>query len=150
VIDSLAAAEIRRGTMRLARRLRAERSPGALTGNKLTVLSHLHRHGPSTPGQIAAVDHQQPQSLTRVFAELQLTGLIERSRSAADRRAAVLQITAAGRAALGRDMAERDHWLAAALEDLTEAEIELLRIAGRLMERLADPPAERARILSAG
>jgi len=135
------AADVRRGSMRLARRLRSERAPGALTANKITVLAHLYRYGAATPGEIAAAEHQQPQSLTRVFAELELTGLISRERSHHDGRQALLSITPAGRSALGRDMAQRDRWLAAALAELTEPEAQLLRIAASLLDRLAAAPA---------
>jgi DNA-binding MarR family transcriptional regulator len=139
--DQLAvAADVRRGAMRLARRLRSERHPGALTANKITVLAHLHRRGPATPGEIAHAEHQQPQSLTRVFAELELTGLIARSRSETDGRQSVLSITPAGRKALGRDMRQRDQWLAGALSELTEAEVRLLHIAAGLLDRLAAAP----------
>src|SRR5258707_890491 len=125
------AAEIRRGVNRLGRRLRAERSPEALSVNKLSVLSHLYRHGPTTPGRLAAAEHQRPQSLTRVFAELEQAGLILRSDGPQDRRQSVLTLTHAGLRALADDMAERDAWLAAALADLSETERDVLRIAGR-------------------
>jgi DNA-binding MarR family transcriptional regulator len=138
------AANVRRGVTRLAARLRAERPAGALSGNKLTVLAHLYRFGPSTPGDIAAVGHQQPQSLTRVFAELELGGLVSRSRSRRDGRQAVLTLEPAGRAALGADMAQRDAWLDAALGDFTAAEVGVLEIAAGLLERLADHPAADA------
>jgi hypothetical protein len=35
-------------------------------------------------------------------------------------------------------MSERDLWLASALQHLSETEVQLLHIAGRIMERLAD------------
>ena len=132
------AAGVRQGTMRLARRLRAERATEGLSLNKLSVLSHLHRHGPTTAGALAAAAHQRPQSLTRVFAELERDGLITRRRDASDRRQQVVALTAAGRAALIADMAERDAWLARALAGLTETEREVLRLAGQLMDGLAD------------
>lgn len=135
--DLDSAALIRGGATRLARRLRAQRSPGALSGNKLGVLSHLLHEGPSTPGEIAAAEFQRPQSLTRTFHELQQQGLIERSTSQQDRRESVLSLTGAGRAALSRDMTGRDAWLAAALDDLTEAEAAILFVAAGLMDRLA-------------
>lgn len=131
------AAVIRRATMHLARRLRQERPADALSTNKLSVLSHLYRRGPSTPGDVATAEHQQPQSLTRVFAELELAGLVTRRRSDRDRRAHVLDITAAGREALVRDVAQRDAWLASALAGLTEAEAQLLRLAATLMDKVA-------------
>ena len=131
---------LRRGTVRLARRLRAERPATALSANKIAVLAHLHRVGESTPGQIAEAERQRPQSLTRTFTELESAGLITRTRSAHDRRASVLGLTPEGLRALAADMADRDAWLRHALADLTEAEVDLLRIAGRLMDRLAGAP----------
>src|SRR5579884_2508910 len=94
--DSLlgAVSEVRRAAHRLTRRLRTERSADALSTNKLAVLSHLYRNGPTTAGRIAAVEHQRPQSLTRVFAELERAGLIARTSSPRDRRQSVLELTA--------------------------------------------------------
>ena len=103
----------------------------------MSVLSYLRRHGPSTPGQIAAAERQQPQSLTRVFAELEQEGLVSRSRSDRDGRESVLRLEPAGLSALARDMASRDAWLAGALDGLTAAEVGLLEIAAGLLERLA-------------
>ena len=130
--------ETRQGVTRLARRLRAERPRDALSPNKIGVLAHLHRHGPSTPGEVTVAEHQRPQSLTRVFAELETDGYVTRTRSDRDRRESVLDLTPAGRAALADDMAARDHWLTAAVAELTETEAQVLRIAGALMNRLAD------------
>jgi DNA-binding MarR family transcriptional regulator len=49
----------------------------------------------------------------------------------------VLSITPAGIDALAHDMAQRDAWLVSALAGLTDAERQVLRIAGTLMDRLA-------------
>jgi DNA-binding MarR family transcriptional regulator len=135
------AAEVRRGVTRLAHRLRVERPPEALTANKIGVLSHLRRNGPSTPGEIAAAEHQLPQSLTRVFSELQLSGLVSRSPSERDGRESVLSLTWSGESALARDMSQRDAWLSDALSNLTPAEVDLLGIAAGLLDKIADLPA---------
>lgn len=132
------AAVIRQGTTRLARRMRSGRSAGALSSNKISVLSHLRRRGRSTPGEIAATDRQQPQSLTRVFAELEQTGLITRAVDEGDRRQSIVELTAAGRAALDHDLAERDAWLAEAIAELSETERGVLVLAAQLMERIAE------------
>jgi len=129
----------------LGRRLRAERPAGALNGTKLSVLSHLYRLGPSTPKAIASAERHQPQSLSRTFAELAAAGLVVRRPSEHDRRAAVLTITQAGREALIQDMADRDAWLTGALGDLTHAEVELVRIAAELLDRVAERPSHPAR-----
>ncbi|MFJ9538676.1 MarR family winged helix-turn-helix transcriptional regulator [Streptomyces sp. NPDC101225] len=134
------AARLRRGVVRLNRRLRQERGDGSLSPNQLSVLGHLNRHGPSTPGAVAAAERQLPQSLTRVFAELETEGLIEREAGTADRRRSVLSLTGAGRRALERDMADRDAWLAGALTSLSPTERGVLELAGTLLERLADLP----------
>ncbi|MFJ5307857.1 MarR family winged helix-turn-helix transcriptional regulator [Streptomyces sp. NPDC088350] len=133
------AARIRRGVVRLNRRLRQERGgEGGLTPNQLIVLGHLHRHASATPGDVAAAERQRPQSLTRTFAELEAEGLIARAPDPVDRRQSVLTLTEEGRRAVERDMGERDVWLAGALGSLSATERGVLELAAVLMERLAD------------
>jgi DNA-binding MarR family transcriptional regulator len=134
-------ADVRRGVIRLARRLRAERPADALSPSRSSVLGLLAQRGPMSAGALAAADHQQPQSLTRVFADLERDGLISRTRDSQDGRQRVLELTEAGRAMLAHDMARRDAWLDVALGGLTETERQVLVLAGRLMNRLADSPA---------
>src|SRR5438477_5953943 len=117
------ASQVRRGITRLGRRLRAERSSGALSSNKASVLGRLFHSGPITAGEVAGLEHLQPQSLTRVFADLEAEGLIVRRRSDRDGRCWVLDLTDAGRDVLTRDLAELDTWLASALDGLTETEV---------------------------
>lgn len=131
-------AQIRRGSTRLARRLRSERPVDGLSLNKLAVLSHLHRNGPSTPGEIAVAERQQPQSLTRVIADLEQAGLLTRDRDERDRRQYVLTLSPDGLQALAVDASGRDRWLAEALRDLTETERQVLRLAAALMEELSE------------
>jgi DNA-binding MarR family transcriptional regulator len=138
VDDECVAPEIRRAVTRLARRLRGARSPGALSPAKIGVLAHLDRYGASSPGAIAAADGQLPQALTRTFAELTAEGLVSRAPSERDRRGAVLSLTDAGARALAADLGERDTALAAALAELTATELGVLRLAGPILDRLAD------------
>lgn len=130
--------------MRLNRRLRQERGAGSLSPNPLSVLGHLRRHGPSSPGEVAAGERQRPQSLTRVFAELEAEGLIVREPGTVDRRQSVLSLTEAGHRALERDMAERDAWLSEALTSLSPTERGVLELAAAIMERLADADVRAA------
>lgn len=141
--DLDAARVVRQGVLRLARRLRGARSVHALSPAKIGVLGYLFRHGAGSPGEIAAADGQRPQALTKVFAELEADGLITRAPNENDGRGSVLSLTESGATALREDMRERDEWLASALGELTETEIGLLRLAGPLLERLADQPAAR-------
>ena len=134
-----AATALRQGTTRLARRLRIERPEPVLTSLEMGILAHLNRRGPTTPGALATAERLQPQSLTRTLASLERQLLTVRQPDDQDRRRSLLVITEAGRQALTRDMRGRDAWLARAMGvRLTQAEQELLRIAGELMDRLAD------------
>ncbi|MGO8957592.1 MAG: MarR family winged helix-turn-helix transcriptional regulator [Streptosporangiaceae bacterium] len=134
-----AAVAVRRGVISLGRMLRAGRTPGGLTSLELSVLGHLNRRGPLNPGDLAATDRVQPQSLTRTLTSLEADGLLSRQPDPGDGRKSLLAITAAGASLLRTEMDERDRWLAAAMsEKLTSTEAELLRLAGELMERLAD------------
>jgi DNA-binding MarR family transcriptional regulator len=134
-----AAVTVRRGVMSLGRRLKLERPPGGRTALELAVLGHLHRRGPLTPGEIAAAERVQPQTLTRTLTSLASAGFISRGGHPQDGRRALLTLTAAGLAALRADMAERDSWLAGAMAaTLTSTELEILRLAAALLERVAD------------
>jgi DNA-binding MarR family transcriptional regulator len=132
------AAIVRRAVMLLGRRLQAERRPDGLSLTKISVLGHLSRRGELTPGELAAADRLQPQSLTRVLTELAADGLITAVRGVADGRQRRLRITDQGRAALAQDMGERDEWLVDAMEaQLSGTESDLLVLASALLERLA-------------
>jgi DNA-binding MarR family transcriptional regulator len=129
---------VRRAVAALGRRLRAERSDSGLSPTKLSVLGHLYRKGSLSAAELATLERVQPQSLTRVVAELEEDGLISRRADANDGRRLLLDITGDGRVMLTRDMQQRDAWLAKAMEGLSETERELLRLAAQLMERLAE------------
>jgi len=129
---------VRRAVSALGRRLRAERSASGLSLTKLSVLGQLYRKGSMSAAELAGLERVQPQSLTRVLAELVGSGLVSRRADTKDGRRVLLDITGDGRAMLTHDMQQRDAWLAKAMEDLSVTERELLRLAAQLMERLAD------------
>lgn len=134
---------MRRGVISLGRRLRAERSSIGLTGLELSVLGHLNRNGPMSPGALAGAERVQPQSLTRTFTGLEAGALVGRTPDPADGRRSLLAITPAGQEALRAEMEQRDSWLERAMTDsLTSTEIELLGLAGELLDRLARGAAE--------
>lgn len=139
------AGELRRALLRLFRRLRAQRDPHGLSPLRMIVLSHLLREGPCTPGDLAATEHHQPQSLTRALADLVRAGLVSKARSDADKRQYVLAITSSGRAALEGEMARRDAWLASAMSGLNQTERDVLSLSIPLIERLADHDAPARR-----
>jgi DNA-binding MarR family transcriptional regulator len=133
------ATALRRGVTRLSRRLRLERPEQGEPPLQLSALALLYAHGPMTPGDLAAAERVQPQSLTRTLAAVEAAGLVIRQPAPDDGRSVLLTITDAGRRAISRDVRQRDSWLALAFaSQLTPTEQELLRLAGELMERLAE------------
>jgi DNA-binding MarR family transcriptional regulator len=132
------ATALRRGAMRLSRRLRSERAPSALSSTKLSVLGTLHRQGELPARALSDADRIQPQSLTRTLSALHADGLIARRPDPKDRRRSLISLTAAGREALARDMEQRDRWLEARLATLSPAERGILALAAELMERIAE------------
>jgi DNA-binding MarR family transcriptional regulator len=135
--DTALASGLRLAVMRLARRMRAERPDTALTMTQLAALATLERHGPLTPGELAALERVQPPSMTRVVASLQDAGLVERTPHPSDRRQALLAVTPAATALLREDRRRREAWLAQRLAELDDDERALLRAAAPLLDRLA-------------
>ena len=133
---------LRRSVTRLARRLRVERMGHDVSLSGLSVLAHLLRLGTLTATALAALEHVQPQSMTRILNDLETGGLIVREPDATDRRQLRLDITSKGRALLMEDARRKDAWLAGVLmAELTEAEQDVLRIAARLLDRISDQGA---------
>jgi DNA-binding MarR family transcriptional regulator len=130
---------IRRSVHRIARRLRAERSTHDLSMSKRSVLGRLFRDGSLTATDLAAQERIQPQSLTRLIADLEKRGLITRHQGEFDRRQLQIEITREGRDLLVRDANQQDKWLAAAMtSSMTSVEREFLTLGARLLESLAD------------
>jgi DNA-binding MarR family transcriptional regulator len=136
------APKIRRSVTRMARRLRGLRADHGVSGAKLAILGWLFRAGtPMTATDIARLERLQPQSLTRIIAELDEQGLIRRMQDETDRRQILIEITQAGRDLLVLDAYHQDQWLAKAMAaKLTKAEREILCIAAELLEKLASEP----------
>lgn len=135
------AVALRRGLTNLNRRLRLETRVLGLSGAKLSILGQLYRHGPKTPKALALNEGVQPQSLTRVLAELEEARLILRTQDESDRRQYKLEITPEGRERLIQDARKRALWLASAMDgSLTALEIDLLRLSITLLDKLTDYP----------
>lgn len=134
---STLASELRIGVMRLARRMRAERADHGLTLTQVSVLAAVDRHGPMTPGELAAHEGVRPPSATRTIGSLVDAGLLSRRPHDTDGRAVVIDLTDQARALLREDRRRRDAWMSQALDRLTPAERAVLRDAAALLDRLA-------------
>ncbi len=133
-----ASRQIVRAVLQLGRRLRAQRPHSSVSLSQLAVLSTLHRVGPMPAARLAEHERLQPQSLTRVIADMDSAGLIGRRRGESDRRTLIIEITRKGRQTLGHDIRARRVWLEAAMaETLSPTEQLLLRLSADLMLKVA-------------
>ena len=135
--ESAVASALRLAVMRLARRLRGERSDTSLTISQIAALSTLERTGPLTPRELAAAERVQPPSMTRIAASLEAAGLVARTDHPSDGRQVLLAASPAGAALVREDRRRRDAWLAQRLHDLPAEDVEVLRRAAVVLERLA-------------
>ena len=137
-VDTALASTLRLSVMRLARRLRSMRADTSLTLSQLATLATLDRHGPLTPGELAAHEKVQPPSMTRLLAVLESTGLVTRTAHPTDGRQVVMSLSAAGQAMLREDRRRRDAWLAQRLRTLDAEEVAVLGRAAAILDRLAN------------
>lgn len=136
--DTALASELRTTVMRLARRLRAQRSDTSLSLGQLAVLGTLDRRGPLTPGELAALERVQPPSMTRMVTALEAAGLVTRTDHPTDRRQVLVAVAPDGLALLKADRRRRDAWLAQRMRDLDPVDVEVLRAAAAVLNKIAD------------
>jgi DNA-binding MarR family transcriptional regulator len=141
-IQSKAVEELRRAVVRLNRCLRSAGTDQTLSANKLSALGFLYTNPSCSPGELAVAERLQPQSLTRLLSELEGEGYISRVKSDEDRRQSLLEITSKGKEVLARDMRERDEWLMDAISYLSDTEQQVLQIAAKIMNRVAEFESE--------
>jgi len=137
--DAGLAAVLRISVMRLRRRLANERHPdNDLSLGSMAVLSALYPDDEATLGDLAARERVQPPSMTRTVNCLEEGGYVVRRQGEADRRQVLVAITAKGRDTVRADRARRDVWLTDRFAELTTEEIDTLRKAAPILEKLAN------------
>jgi DNA-binding MarR family transcriptional regulator len=122
----------------LKRRARETARDGELSSPETAVLSRLDRNGPGTTAALARWEQITPQAMGATVAALEARELIARTPDPEDGRRSILTLTEAGERALraGRN-ALTDQMAAALSRGFTPGEIEQLRVAAPLIERLA-------------
>jgi DNA-binding MarR family transcriptional regulator len=137
-VDTALASELRTTVMRLARRLRNQRTDDSLSLSQIAALGTLLRHGPLTPGELAAQERVQPPSMTRLLAKLEEAGLVTRTDHPTDGRQVLVAVSQKGHALIRADRRRRDAWLAQRLRDLPAEDLDALHRAAAVLGRLAE------------
>ena len=114
----------------------AERDPAAPVGPaRLSALSVVVFRGPLTLGELAAAEGVRSATMTGIVNGLEADGLVRRRPHEHDRRAVLAAATRAGKPVLARARRRRIDHIAARLDDLDDADLDLLRRAGELLEQ---------------
>ena len=137
--DVASITEFRRSVTRLSRLLAVGMPKGELSPMKLSALGILHREGPLSASGLASRLGILPQSLTRILADLESEGLLTRGRDARDGREHILKPTTKAVALMREEGKRRDATVRAVMQSaLTPVEIELLLVAAKAINKLAD------------
>jgi len=131
------AAHLRLAITHTARRLRQE-AGRELSPSQISALATIERHGPLTPSELADRERVKRPTATRVAAKLEEMGTIARTADPADARSSLLQITAQGRALLGRLRRRKTAYLAQRLGALESDELAVLERASEVLERMLE------------
>lgn len=137
-VESEPTARLRAVLGRLSRRLRPTLAGSGLTPSEISVLFTIVRFGPLRLSEVAEIERLNPTMLSRIAAQLSDAGLIRRSADPGDRRAALVQASAAGRRMRERIHRERTRALDAHVQELDESQREALWRALPVLEELAE------------
>ncbi len=128
---------MRMATLRLARRLRAEKADDDLSDGQFAVLAALYVHGPHTLGALAEREHISPPSMNRTVNCLEGLGSLAREADAEDRRKVNISLTEAGTTVVDETVKKRDRWLTRQMREITPEERATLASAAEIIRRLA-------------
>jgi DNA-binding MarR family transcriptional regulator len=139
-VDEVASA-VQAAVRLLVQRLRQTHTAegGDLTSSETSAMARIDRTGPTTPTELARLERISPQSMGATLAALEERGLVVREADPADGRRAILSLTQAGQELLRRRRSARSELLSHALaNNFTRAELQQLKVAAPLIERLAE------------
>lgn len=129
------ASDLRAAALRLARRIRQQRSVQTMTDGQFAVLVNLHLHGPHTLSALAERDGITAPSMNRTVNCLEELGYVSRVTDSADRRRVSIAITDEGHRVVTETVERRDSWLARILAGLDDDDRRTLHAAAEIILR---------------
>lgn len=130
------ASSIRLACMRISRRVRFE-SSSIVAPHQFSVLCRLSDQ-PRTPRELADIEKVSAPTMTRTVAGLVEAGWVSRADDPSDGRQVILSLTADGQRLVQETRRAREGWVAQRVAGLTDDEIDVLRKAAVLLERIAN------------
>ena len=137
--------------LKLAHSLMHDAAAAAFEGHDLSFMHWLVlvklREGVSTATELCQIMWYDTGAATRLLDQLEERGLVERQRSAADRRVVNVQLTAAGRRKTTELMPVAVDRLNTALADFSKADFEqLMRLLKKLIASLREMERQRTTV----
>jgi DNA-binding MarR family transcriptional regulator len=129
---------LRLAVMRLARRMRLERSVKDLRDHQLSVLFTLLREGPITIGKLGELERISAPSITRTVNLMVKSGYLVRSAAEEDGRLVVVNVSDAGQKIASEVRRRRAAWFSEALRELSDEDRDLLKSAIQILQRVTD------------
>lgn len=120
----------------LLRRAGREDQKSGSSAARLSALSVLVFAGPKTVTELARMERVKVPTMSRLVAAMEDEGLVRKARNGADARSVVLHPTAKGGRVLDRARELRLSALASLFADATPAELETVREAATIVDRL--------------
>ncbi|WP_029150479.1 MarR family winged helix-turn-helix transcriptional regulator [Microbacterium indicum] len=129
------ASDLRAATLRLARRIRQNRSIASMTDAQFAVLVNVHLHGPHTLTALAERDGVTAPSMNRTVNSLEEAGYVTRVADETDRRKVIIAIAPEGSEVVLETLRRRDGWLQGLLDALDDDDRATLGAAARIILR---------------
>jgi DNA-binding MarR family transcriptional regulator len=121
----------------LLRGVRKEDERTGVGPARLSALSVLVFAGPMRLTELARIEQVKPPTMTKVIAGLETAGLVRRRPDPGDARAVRLEATARGTRLLQAGRRRRVHRLGIALQAISAEELDVLRRAAVIIERVS-------------
>jgi DNA-binding MarR family transcriptional regulator len=123
---------------RVYSRFRSERVEGDLGEVALSVLARVEKYGPHTLTALSQYHRVTPASMSQAVNRLTSAGLAERVPDPEDGRRVLIAATPEGAKVSREARARRNAWLQHCLDDLSEADQQVLARAAELLTHMAD------------
>ena len=137
-VDAETAPRLRAVVGKLSRRLTALARGSGLTQSQLSALGVIARHGQIGLSELAETEGLHPTQLSRIIAVLEEQDLVRRRTSPTDRRAMIVETSAAGRRTHDKLRRERGRILSDALASLTPEQVDAIEAALPALEAMAE------------
>jgi DNA-binding MarR family transcriptional regulator len=135
-MSSRAADRIHSAAIHLLRRVREVDEEMAITPARASALSVLVFGGPRTLTELAHAEQVTTATMSRLVSALEAEGLVRRVPHEDDARASRLHATAKARRILEKGRLRRTQLLDSLFEGLTPAEVETVREAAEILDRI--------------